>query len=424
MQDDIRDTRDRQEKTEPRATEPHIGPEHQLSPPRRSGGVRILVWVVILVLFGLLFWWVMHRRAAPAAAGGGGRRGAIGGTVTLNVRTAKKGSIGVYLDAIGTVTPVYTTTLISQVTGVLSQVNYREGQLVRRGQTLIQIDPRQYQANVLAAQGALERDTNLLAQAEMDLKRYQDAWARNAIPKQTLDDQEKLVLQDQGTVKADQGTLQFDQVQLAYTNITSPINGRVGLRLVDPGNLATASSSTPLAVVTQLQPITVVFTIPEDNVSQLEQQMRKGKPLTVDALDRSNSSNLASGKLEATDNQIDTTTGTLKLRAIFDNKDNALFPNQFVNARLLLQTLENVVLIPSSAIQHNGDVSYVFLIQNNVAHIHNIKPGVSEASVTAVTGLNEGDVIADSSFEKLQDGAKVTITKQVLLPSNNESDAP
>jgi membrane fusion protein, multidrug efflux system len=426
MQDDIRDTRNRQEKVEPRATEPHIGPDHQLSAPtpHRSMGVRILVWVVILALFGLLFWWVMHRKQAPAAAGGGGRRGAIGGTVTLNVRTAKKGSIGVYLDAIGTVTPVYTTTLISQVTGVITQVNYREGQLVRRGQLLIQIDPRQYEANVLAAQGALDRDTNLLAQAEMDLKRYQDAWARNAIPKQTLDDQEKLVLQDQGVVKADQGTLQFDQVQLAYTHITSPINGRIGLRLVDPGNLAVASNATALAVVTQLQPITVVFTIPEDNVSQLEQQMRKGKPLSVDALDRTNQSNLASGKLEATDNQIDTTTGTLKLRATFENKDNALFPNQFVNARLLLQTLENVVLIPSSAIQHNGDVSYVFLIQDNVAHIHNIKPGVSEASVSEVQGLNAGDVVADSSFEKLQDGAKVTITKQVLLPSNNESDAP
>jgi multidrug efflux system membrane fusion protein len=424
MQDDIRDTRDRQEKPEPRATDPFIGPDHQLPPPRRSTGVRILVWVIILALFGLLFWWVMQRKQAPAAAGGGGRRGAQGGNVTLNVRTAKKGNIGVYLDAIGTVTPVYTTTLISQVTGVLTQVNYREGQLVSRGQKLIQIDPRQYQANVLTAQGNLDRDTNLLAQAEMDLKRYQDAWARNAIPKQTLEDQEKIVLQDQGVVKSDQGTLQFDQVQLAYTNITSPINGRVGLRLVDPGNLATASSSTPLAVVTQLQPITVVFTIPEDNVSQLEQQMRKGKALTVDALDRSNLSNIASGKLEATDNQIDTTTGTLKLRALFDNKDNALFPNQFVNARLLLQTLEGVILIPSSAVQHNGDQSYVFLIQNNVAHIHDVKPGVSEANVTEVQGLNEGDVIADSSFEKLQDGSKVTITKQVLLPSNNESDAP
>src|ERR1700728_2112799 len=420
---DIRDTRDRHDTVEPRASEKHIGPDHRLPPPKRSGGVRILVWVVILLLFALLFWWVMHRRPAPAATGGG-RRAAAGGTVTLSTSTAKKGSIGVYLDAIGTVTPVYTTTLVSQVTGVLSQVNYREGQLVRRGQTLIQIDPRQYQANVLAAQGALERDTNLLAQAQMDLKRYQDAWARNAIPKQTLDDQEKLVLQDQGTVKADQGTLQFDQVQLAYTHITSPINGKVGLRLVDPGNLATASSSTPLAVVTQIQPITVVFTIPEDDVPQLQQQMRKNPALSVDALDRTNETKIASGKLEATDNQIDTTTGTLKLRALFDNRDSSLFPNQFVNAHLLVNTLQNVVLIPSSAIQHNGDTAYVFLIQNNVAHIHNIKPGVSESSKTEVQGLNVGDVIADSSFEKLQDGAKVTITKQVLLPSNNESDAP
>jgi multidrug efflux system membrane fusion protein len=424
MQDDIRDPRARHETTEPRATEPHIGPDHQLPPPKRSTGVRVLVWVIILLLFALLFWWVMHHRQAPAAAGGGGRRAAAGGTVTLNTTTAKTGNIGVYLDAIGTVTPVYTTTLVSQVTGVITQVRYREGQQVHRGEPLIQIDPRPFQANVLTAQGALDRDTNLLAQAQMDLKRYQDAWARNAIPKQTLDDQEKIVLQYQGTVKVDQGTLQFDQVQLGFTNIISPITGRVGLRLVDPGNLATASGSAPLAVVTQLQPITVVFTIPEDNVNQLEQQMRGNKALSVDALDRTNESKVASGKLEATDNQIDTTTGTLKLRALFDNKDNALFPNQFVNARLLLNTLRNVVLIPSSAIQHNGDTAYVFLIQNGVAHIHNIKPGVSEASKTEVQGLNAGDVVADSSFEKLQDGSKVVVTKQVLLPSNNESDAP
>jgi multidrug efflux system membrane fusion protein len=381
------------------------------------------VWVVILLLFALLFWWVMHHRQAPAATGGG-RRAAAGGTVTLTTSTAKQGSIGVYLDAIGTVTPVYTTTIISQVTGVISQVRYREGQMVHRGQSLIQIDPRPFQANVLTAQGALQRDTNLLAQAEMDLKRYQDAWARNAIPKQTLDDQEKIVLQDQGTVKADTGTLQYDQVQLGFTNITSPITGRVGLRLVDPGNLATASSSTPLAVVTQIQPITVVFTIPEDNVSQLQQQMLHGKALTVDALDRSNEAKLDSGTLEATDNQIDTTTGTLKLRALFQNKTNALFPNQFVNARLLLNTLENVVLIPSSTIQHNGDVSYVFLIQNNAAHIHNLKPGVTEGGLTQVQGLNAGDVVADSSFEKIQDGSKIVVSKAKILPSNDESNAP
>ena len=223
------------------------------------------------------------------------------------------------------------------MTGVISQVRYREGQLVHRGQPLIQIDPRPYQANVTTVEGQLERDTNLLAQAQMDLKRYQDAWAKNAIPKQTLDDQEKIVLQYTGTVKADQGTLQYDQVQLGFTNIVSPITGRVGLRLVDPGNLATASSSTPLAVVTQLQPITVVFTIPEDSVPELQQQMRHGKALPVDALDRSDEHKLGSGSLEATDNQIDTTTGTLKLRALFKNEDSALFPNQFVNARLLLE---------------------------------------------------------------------------------------
>ncbi len=424
MQDDIRDTRNRNDKAEPRATGTHIGPEHQLPPPKRSSGVRILVWVVILLLFALLFWWVMHHHQAPAATGGGGRRGAAGGTVTLTTATAKKGSIGVYLDAIGTVTPVYTTTIVSQVTGVISQVRYREGQLVRRGQPLIEIDPRPFQANVLNAQGALERDTNLLSQGEMDLKRYQDAWARNAIPKQTLDDQEKIVLQQRGTVKADQGTLQYDQVQLGFTNITSPITGRVGLRLVDPGNLATASSATPLAVVTQIQPITVVFTIPEDNVGQLQQQMRHGKALPVDALDRSDEHKLGLGTLEATDNQIDTTTGTLKLRALFQNADSALFPNQFVNARLLLNTLQNVILIPSSAIQHNADVTYVFLIQNGTAHIHNIKPGVSESSMTEVQGLNDGDVVADSSFEKLQDGSKIVISKAKILPANNESNAP
>src|ERR1700722_18111576 len=420
---DIRDTRDRHDPVEPRASEKQIGPDHQLPPPKRSSGVRILVWVVILLLFALLFWWVMHHRQAPAATGGG-RRAAMGGTVTLNAVTAKTGSIGVYLDAIGTVTPVYTTTLVSQVTGIITQVRYREGQLVHRGEPLIQIDPRQYQANVTTAQGALERDTNLLAQAEMDLKRYQDAWARNAIPKQTLDDQEKIVLQDRGTVKSDQGTLQSDQVQLGFTNITSPINGRVGLRLVDPGNLATASSSTPLAVVTQLQPITVVFTIPEDNVSQLEQQMRKGKALTVDALDRSNSSNLASGKLEATDNQIDTTTGTLKLRAIFDNKNNALFPNQFVNTRLLVNTINGATLIPTGAVQHNGTASFVYLIANGAASVRNVKTSVSDNGLIAVEGINPGDQVATSSFDKLQDKSKVTISKQAIAANPSEGNTP
>ncbi len=414
MQDDNRET----------ARQPHIGPDHPLPPAKRSTGVRILVWLVILALFGLLFWWVVNHRQSPVATGGGGRRGAAGGTVALTTATARRGDIGVYLEAIGTVTPVYTTTIVSQVTGVINQVLYREGQMVHKGQPIIQIDPRPFAAQTTTAQGALVRDTNLLAQAEMDLKRYQDAWARNAIPRQTLDDQEKIVAQYKGTVQSDEGTLQFDQVQLGFTNITSPIAGRVGLRLVDPGNLATATASTPLAVITQLQPITVVFTIPEDSVTLLEQQLRSGRALPVEALDRSGQIKLASGKLEATDNQIDTTTGTLKLRAVFDNKDNALFPNQFVNARLLVETLHNVVLIPTSCIQHNGDQAFVFLIQDNVAYIHNVKPGVTEGANTEVEGLNPGDEVANSSFEKLQDRSKTVIAKQKILPSNAESDAP
>ena len=288
MQDDIRDTRDRQDTPAPRATETHIGPNHQLPPPKRSGGIRILVWLVILLLFGLLFWWVWHRKPAAAAAPAGGRRAAAGGTVTLTPATAKKGNIGVYLDAIGTVTPVYTTTLVSQVTGVITQVRYREGQLVHRGQPLIQIDPRPFQANVLTAQGALERDTNLLAQAEMDLKRYQDAWARNAIPKQTLDDQEKVVLQDRGHGQSRSGHAAIRPgATWALPTSPRPSPAASVCAWSIPAISPLPRAQQPLAVVTQIQPITVVFTIPEDNVSRLQQQMGHRQGAGVDALDRS-----------------------------------------------------------------------------------------------------------------------------------------
>jgi multidrug efflux system membrane fusion protein len=222
MQDDIRDTRDRARQPEPRATEPHIGPEHQLPPPQRSAGIRILVWLIILLAFGLLFWWVLHHRQAPPRR----RRQASRCRAAPSPSTSRPRNKAAYRCLPRRHRhrhPVYTDTIVSQVTGVISQVRYREGQLVTGDSPWFRVDPRPFQAQVLTAQGALERDTNLLAQAEMDLKRYQDAWARNAIPKQTLDDQEKLVLQDTGTVKADQGTLQYDQVQLAFTNITAPI---------------------------------------------------------------------------------------------------------------------------------------------------------------------------------------------------------
>lgn len=349
------------------------------------------------------------------------------GPVPVTTSTARMGSLGVYLDAIGTVTSVYTDAITAQVTGVITAVNYREGQVVQKGDPLIDIDPRPYAAQLVQAQGTLERDQNLLAEAQMDLDRYKQAWTRNAIPRQTLEDQEKLVLQDQGTVKNDEGVVQYDQVQLGYCHITSPIAGRVGLRLVDPGNLVTANSSTTLVVVTQLQPITVIFTLPEDELSEVLAQTRGNKQIQVEAYDRTQHVKLATGKLITIDNQIDTTTGTVKLRAVFDNRDHALFPNQFVNTRLLVKTLENQIVIPSSAVQHNGNADFVYLIQNGKAVMRTVKTGTSDDGRTVVQGLQPGDVVANSSFEKLQNGSQTTLSK-IKLPSTSsdstESDVP
>ena len=385
------------------------------------------MWIVLLLVFALIFVLVLrhndqsNKAAAPGAAGG--RRG-FGGPVTLTTTTAKKGDIGVYLDAIGTVTPVYTDTIYNQVTGVVTDVHYREGQLVRKGDPLVDIDPRQYQAQVATAEGTLERDTNVLAQARMDLERYRQAWAKNAIAKQQLDDQEKIVLQDEGLVRADQGTLDFDKVQLSYCHITSPIAGRVGLRLIDPGNLVQNSGSTVLVVVTQLEPITVIFTLAQDHLDEVMAQWRHGARLTVDAFDRNQQTKLATGKLLALDNQIDTTTGTVKLRALFDNKNSVLFPNQFVNTRLLVTIQHGMTLIPTSAVQHNGEESFVFVIVDGTAHKHDVKSGTTDAGMTAVEGINPGDVIATSSFEKLMEGAKVIVSKKPLPQDTSESNAP
>jgi membrane fusion protein, multidrug efflux system len=376
------------------------------------------VWVLVLLLFAGLFYVVWGRKGgAPAAPAG---RHAMVGAVPVTTATAKLGSIGDYLSAIGTVTPVYTDTMTAQVTGIIVAVHYREGQIVHKGDPLIDIDPRPYQAQLTSAEGALERDQNLLAEARMDLERYQAAWKRNAIPRQTLEDQEKLVLQYQGTVKNDEGTVEYDRVQLAYCHITAPIAGRVGLRLVDPGNLVTANATTALVVITQVTPITVIFTVAQDDLDQVLTAFKKGQPLEVDAWDRQMSKQLAAGKLMTIDNQIDTATGTVKLRASFANQNGALFPNQFVNTRLKLMTLENQVLIPSSAVQHNGNTAFVYLVQNGVAKNTTVKPGLTDNGMTAVEGLKAGDIVADSSFEKLQDGAKVTISQQQLPSTSNE----
>jgi multidrug efflux system membrane fusion protein len=383
---------------------------------RRIGLIAAIV--VALIILGMI--WRRHE-ASTAAAAAAKRAAAAGISVTST--QAETGDINVYLYAIGTVTPVFTDSITSQVSGPVVAVNYQEGQLVHKGDSLIEIDPRPYRATLLQAQGILERDQNVLAQAQMDLKRYQAALARNAIAQQTVDDQEKLVLQDQGTVKNDQGTVQFDELQVQYCHITAPINGQIGLRLVDPGNLVQANGSTALAVITQVQPVTVIFTLSEDSLGPVVSQLRSGAKLAVDVFDRTAQTRLASGQLLALDNQIDTTTGTVRVRSIFENKDSALFPNQFVNARLRVSTVHGATLVDSAAVQQNGQSAFVYVIQNNVAHLRPVTVGVSDAGKTQVAGINPGDVLADSSFDKLQDNAHVTIVEKPAGGSNGSSSS-
>jgi membrane fusion protein, multidrug efflux system len=382
--------------------------------------MRVLIWILMLVFFGTAFFLVMRHRNTPqagpgggpaAGAGGGaggGRRGGLGGAVPVTTETAKQGDIGIYIDAIGTVTPVYTSSITSQATGIVTDVHYREGQLVSKGTPLIDIDSRPYRATLAQAQGVLQRDQGLLAQAEQNLERYRAAWARNAIPRQQLDDQEKVVEQVKGTVAQDQGTVQADEINVQFCHIVSPITGRIGLRLVDPGNVVQANSGTQLAVVTQLQPITVVFTVAEDALNQIQARVRKGAKLTVEAYDRTNQNIIARGTLLSLDNQVDTTTGTVKARASFTNADSALFPNAFVNIRLLVDTVHNATLIPADAIQHNGQESFVYTVEDNRAHTRPITVHVTEDQTAQVEGVDPGDVLVTSGFDKLQDGAQVT----------------
>lgn len=382
-------------------------------------------WIILLILIAAVFYGALHRGKKSQSMGG---RGRFGGPVTLVTATAKKGDIGVYLQAIGTVTALHTVSITSQVTGVVTGVHYTEGQLVHKGQPLVDIDPRQYQAQVTQAEGNLERDQGILSQSKMDLARYKTAWAHNAIPKQTLEDQQKKVTQDEGTVKYDQGVLDYDKVQLGYCHIVAPMDGRVGLRLVDPGNLVTANGSTPLVILTTTNPITVVAAISADNLSEVFARHDHGVGLPLEAWNKDDDHKIAVGKVTSFDNQIDTTTGTIKLRATFNNSKGELYPNEFVNAHLLVKTLKNQILVPDSVIQHNGQNSFVYLIQKSPkglqAVMHSITTGVSHNGLTAVKGVQPGDVLADSGFEKLRNGSAVQISKMKLPSSTSESDTP
>jgi multidrug efflux system membrane fusion protein len=365
------------------------------------------VLIAAIVLVGGIIYY-RHRQAVNDAAAKA-KAAQQPRAVPIVTATAKKGDIGVYVEALGAVTPVYTVNITSRVQGQVMNVYYKEGQLVRKGQPLLEIDPRPFQAALTQVEGQLEHDQALLAEARIDLDRYQQAFNRNAIAKQQLDDQTQLVKQDEGTVKNDQGLVANAQVNLVYTHITSPIDGRVGLRLVDPGNMVQANGTTPLVVVTQLAPITVIFSVAEDYLTQIQQQTRSGNTLAVDAYDRTQQTKIAEGKLLTIDNQIDTTTGTVKLRAEFANKDGMLFPNQFVNVRLLVKTLHDVTLIPTPGIQRNAQGAFVYVIQDQKATIKTVKVGTTDGNITAVEGINPGDVVAVNGFDKLQDGIPVRI---------------
>jgi membrane fusion protein, multidrug efflux system len=373
-------------------------------PARRRHWILISVATVLVVILALVVFRKPKNDVNPVDAD---RPQAT----TIRTATARLGSMGLHVEALGTVTPVATVNLYSQVNGTVEAVHYTEGQMVRRGDPLVDIDPRAYEAQLQEAEGTLQHDRALLAQAEMDLARYKEASGQQAIARQTYEDQRLSVEQYRGSVKNDEGQVKYAQVQLSYCHITSPIAGRIGLRLVDPGNVVFSGGSTSIAVITQLQPITVVFNVAEDDLAQVHDEILQRASLPVDVFDRSQQTRIATGKLLTLDNQVDTSTGTVRFRGQFDNLQLNLYPNQFVNARLLVKTLTNAVLIPTAAIQRNGTQAFVYVVIGETVKMRTVSELSTEDNVAAVTGIEAGAVVSTSSFDKLQDGAKVTVQK-------------
>jgi len=377
---------------------------------------RRRVWLACLSLAALFllglvlyFLWPTITGAKSKAAAKAAKGPA---PIQVVATAATKGNIGVYDTGLGAVTPLATVTVRSVVNGQLMSVHFKEGDLVQKGDLLIEIDPRPYEAVVAQIEGQLLRDQALLANARVDLTRYTTLLATNAIPEQQLATQRALLTQDEGIVKNDQGLLDAAKLNVTYSRITAPITGVVGLRLVDPGNIVQTSDTNGMVVITQIQPISVIFPVGEDQLPAILQKVRAGQTLAVDAWDRELKNKIASGTLATLDNQIDQTTGTLKLRASFDNANRTLFPNQFVNARLLVQEKTGVTLLPTAAIQRNTNDTYVYLMKpDSTVTVRIIKTGTTEGDQTEIaSGLSPGDSVVMTGVDKLQEGSKVAVS--------------
>jgi len=369
---------------------------------KRQRWVRRLGAALIFILGVLLIAHFFERTSKPAQA-------SSNQPMPVVAATAKTRDLPIYLTGLGSVTASNTVTVRTRVDGQLFELAVREGQMVAAGDLIAQIDPRPFQVQLLQAQGQKERDEALLANARVDLERYRILYAQDSAPKQQLDTQEATVRQDEAVVKADQAAIESANLQLTYTRITSPINGRIGLRQIDPGNIVHASDLNGVAVVTELQPIAVIFNIAQDNVPPVMKKLAMGKRLPVEAYDRDFKNKIAAGTLLTVDNLVDVSTGTVRFKAMFDNRDNALFPNQFVNARLLLDTKRNAVLIPAQAVQRGPQTTYVYVVKpDNTVEMRNVGLGPVEGDLASINkGLSPGESVVTEGVDRLQQGMKV-----------------
>lgn len=379
--------------------------------------LKWLIWLLVLiaVILGIRHFVQQRKVEADSAAGAQSMR--RGGPAAMNrampvvAASARTGDINVYLNGLGSAVPLNAVTVKTQVNGQLMKILFHEGQLVKKGDLLAEVDPRPYQVQLTQAEGQMARDQALLKNAQIDLERYRTLFKQDSIARQQLDTQESLVRQYEGAIKVDQGQIDAAKLQLTYANITAPIGGRVGLRQVDPGNIVSTSDTAGIVVITQLQPISVVFTLPEDNIPAVMKKLQAGEKLGVDAYDRAQLNKLASGALVTVDNQIDPTTGTVKLKAQFANDDFSMFANQFVNTRLLVDTKRGVVIVPSAGVQHGNQGAFVYVVNaDHTVSVRTVKTGTAQGDDTEITdGLKNGEVIVVDGADKLREGAKVDV---------------